>query len=327
MSGRFQDGGILLAEPNGLSMQNDAPVANAIHIQHSDLLHETAWPWVSIFLSALGSLLVLGLALWIQQTIMLLLGRGDWFGWIATVMFAVATVAFVMLTAREISGLRRLLSITSLRRRAEAALINEDALQARAAASQLSTICRDRPGFAEAITRLNKRWRDTHDAKKVLALTERELLLPLDQLARQAIGISGRRVSVVTSLSPTAILTVSFIAYQNFHMLRCLATVYGGRPSFLAILRILRLVARHLAVTGGIAFTEDLLHQFLGQGLTARLSRRLGEGLISGCFTIRIGIAAIEVLRPLPYIEARRPRLRQFAFDFLKFGQRQQAFS
>jgi putative membrane protein len=161
----------------------------------------------------------------------------------------------------------------------------------------------------------------------VLALTERELLLPLDQLAREVIGLSGRRVSVATSLSPAAILTVSFIAYQNFRMLRWLATVYGGRPSFLAILRLVRLVAGHLAVAGGIAFTDDLLHQFLGQGLTARLSRQLGEGLISGCFTIRIGIAAIEVLRPLPYIKARRPRLREFAFDFLKFGQRQQAFS
>jgi putative membrane protein len=39
-------------------------------------------------------------------------------------------------------------------------------------------------------------------------------------------------------------------------------------------------------------------------------------------FTIRIGIAAIEVLRPLPYIEARQPRLREFASEFLKVGQK-----
>ena len=50
----------------------------------------------------------------------------------------------------------------------------------------------------------------------------------------------------------------------------------------------------------------------------------LGEGLINGCFTIRIGIAAVEILRPLPYIEARQPGLREFAAEFLKFGQRQQ---
>jgi putative membrane protein len=232
-----------------------------------------------------------------------------------------------MLTAREIFGLLRLLKIASVRRRAEAALNNRDAPQARAAASQMSTICRNRPELAEAVTRLKQHWSGARDAKQVLVLSERELLLPLDRLAREVIGLSGRRVLVVTSLSPAAILTVSFVAFQNFRMLRCLATVYGGRPSFLAILRLLRLVVGHLAVTGGIAFTEDLLHQFLGQGLTARLSRRLREGLINGCFTIRIGIAAVQVLRPLPYIKARRPRLREFAFDFLKLGQLQEEFS
>jgi putative membrane protein len=46
----------------------------------------------------------------------------------------------------------------------------------------------------------------------------------------------------------------------------------------------------------------------------------LGEGLVNGGFTIRIGIAAVELLRPLPYIEARKPRLREFMAEFLKFG-------
>jgi hypothetical protein len=60
--------------------------------------------------------------------------------------------------------------------------------------------------------------------------------------------------------------------------------------------------------------------QFIGDGLTARLSHRLGEGLVNGGFTIRIGIAAVELLRPLPYIEARKPRLCEFMAEFSKFG-------
>jgi putative membrane protein len=66
------------------------------------------------------------------------------------------------------------------------------------------------------------------------------------------------------------------------------------------------------------------VQQIIGHGLTARLSHRLGEGLVSGAFTIRIGIAAVELLRPLPYIEARKPRLREFMAEFLKFGQARQ---
>jgi putative membrane protein len=90
----------------------------------------------------------------------------------------------------------------------------------------------------------------------------------------------------------------------------------------MSVLRLMRLIAAHLALTGGIAFTDDILGQFLGHGMTSRVSKRLGEGLVNGGFTIRIGIAAIEVLRPLPYIEARQPRLREFVSEFLKVGQK-----
>ncbi len=278
--------------------------------------------WGAIFWSAAGGLVFLWLLLWVQQTVLALLARSDWLGWAATLLFALAALAFVMIAGREIAGLLRLSAITALRRRAEAALSAEDVRAARAAALELRAMFKDRRELAEGVARLKQHRRDILDASQVLTLAERELLLPLDRLARTAIGTSGRRVSVVTSLSPAAIIPIAFVAYENFRMLRGLADIYGGRPGFFAILRLLRLIAAHLAVTGGLAFTDDIVQQFIGHGLTARLSHRLGEGLVNGGFTIRIGIAAVELLRPLPYIEAKKPRLREFMAEFLKFGQR-----
>jgi putative membrane protein len=278
--------------------------------------------WGSVFWSAAGGLFFLWLLLWAQQTVLSLLGQNGWFGWAAVVLFGIAGFAFFMIAAREIAGLLRLSAITSLRRRAEAALVAEDTGEARAAASQIHAMFKERRELAEGAVRLKRYQRDILDARQTLTLAERELLLPLDRLARTAIGTSGRRVSMVTSLSPAAVIPIVFVAYENFRMLRRLAEIYGGRPGLFAILRLLRLIASHIALTGGIAFTDDLLQQVIGHGLTARLSRRLGEGLINGGFTIRIGIAAVEVLRPLPYIEARQPRLREFVAEFLKVGQR-----
>ena len=275
-----------------------------------------------MFWSAVGGLLLLGLLLWVQQTVMSLLARSDWLGWTATVLFAIAGFAFAMIVGREIGGLLRLSAITALRRRAEATLSTEDVREARALGSDMRAMFKDRRELAEGALRMKQHRRDVLDARQVLTLAERELLLPLDRQARMAIGASGRRVSTVTALSPAAIIPIAFVAYENFRMLRNLAEIYGGRPGFFAILKLLRLIAAHLAVAGGIAFTDDLLHQLAGHGLTARLSRRLGEGLVNGGFTIRIGIAALEVLRPLPYIEARQPRLREFMAEFLKIAQR-----
>lgn len=300
----------------------DPPDAETLIVPPTPRIHRRNW--FAIFLSAVGGLIVLAFVLWVQQTILSLLARSDWLGWAATALFALAGLAFFMIVFREISGLFRLSAMTNLRRRAEASLAAEDTSEARAAGSQIATMFEDRRELTDALSRLKLRQRDILDARQVLILPERELLLPLDRLARSAIGMSGRRVSVVTSLSPAAVLVVAFVAYENFRMLRNLAAIYGGRPSFFAMLRLFRLIAGHLAVSGGIAFTDDLLQQFIGHGLTARLSRRLGEGLVNGGFTIRIGIAAVEVLRPLPYIEARPPRLREFVSEFLKFSRRQE---
>ncbi len=278
--------------------------------------------WGAIFWSATGGLVFLWLLLWVQQTVLSLLARSDWLGWAATVVFAAAGLAFAMIVGREIAGLLRLGAITGLRRRAESALAVEDVREARAAAAELSALLKERRELAEGVARIKQHHRDILDATQILTLAERELLLPLDRLARTAIGTSGRRVSVVTTLSPAAIIPIAFVAYENFRMLKALAGIYGGRPGFFAILRLLRLIAGHLAVTGGLAFTDDIVQQFIWHGLTARLSHRLGEGLVNGGFTIRIGIAAVELLRPLPYIEARKPRLREFIAEFLKLGQR-----
>ena len=53
---------------------------------------------------------------------------------------------------------------------------------------------------------------------------------------------------------------------------------------------------------GGMAAGDSLVSQLLGHGLAARLSARLGEGVINGLLTARVGIAAIAVCRPVPFV-------------------------
>ena len=74
----------------------------------------------------------------------------------------------------------------------------------------------------------------------------------------------------------------------------------------------------HIVATGGIALTDDLLGQFLGQDLLRRLSRRLGEGAFNGALTARMGVAAIEVIRPLPFLAVTPPRVRDILGAVLK---------
>ena len=108
---------------------------------------------------------------------------------------------------------------------------------------------------------------------------------------------------------------MAFVATENPRMLRRLATLYGARPGTLSLLALARMVVTHIVLTGGIALGDDVIQQVIGHGLTAKLSARLGEGIFNGALTTRIGIAAIDVCRPLPYIESKRPRFRELVAE------------
>jgi putative membrane protein len=119
-------------------------------------------------------------------------------------------------------------------------------------------------------------------------------------------------------MSPAALFAVLWVLVENVRLIRGLATLYGGRPGLLGTAKLGRMVFTHLVATGGVALTDDLLGQFLGQDLLRRLSRRLGEGLFNGALTARIGTAAIEVTRPLPFIEAKPVRARDFLLELTR---------
>ena len=80
-----------------------------------------------------------------------------------------------------------------------------------------------------------------------------------------------------------------FVLVNALGLIRKLAVLYGGRPGTLGVLRLFRQVISHLAVTGGVAVTDSLLQQVIGHGLAARLSARLGEGMLNGLLTARLG--------------------------------------
>ena len=172
-----------------------------------------------------------------------------------------------------------------------------------------------RKDLAWGLQRLAEHEHDIMNAGELLRLSERTLVAPLDPYARTIVAASAKRVSVVTAVSPGALIDMLFVGAENLRMLRRLATLYGARPGTLSLLKLARMVVTHIVLTGGIALGDDVIQQVIGHGLTAKLSARLGEGIFNGALTTRIGIAAIDVCRPLPYIESQRPRFRELVAE------------
>ena len=131
----------------------------------------------------------------------------------------------------------------------------------------------------------------------------------------QLILNASKRVSIVTAVSPRALVDLGYVVYESARLIRAMADLYGGRPGTLGLMRLVRDVIAHLAVTGSIAVGDGLVQQVLGHGLASKLSVRLGEGVLNGLMTARIGIAAMDLCRPMPFHALKRPGIGDFIGD------------
>jgi putative membrane protein len=277
-------------------------------------------PWLAILLSALAGLVTLAIGLGLERLVADLFQAAPWLGWLAAGLGFVAATAFLALVGREAIGVYRERRIERLRRDAAEALALRDHEAAKAVARQLATMYRARQG-GRAAAELDALEGEILDAEDRLAVAERLLLVPLDLLAKRAVADAAKQVSVVTALSPRAIVDVAFVVFAAMRLLRRLARLYGARPGFFGFLRLARTALNHLAVTGGVAVGDSLLQQVLGLGLAARISAKLGEGVLNGLMTARFGLAALSV-RPLPFIRENPPRLADVAGGLLPLPER-----
>ena len=274
--------------------------------------------WGTLFWSAVGGLTLLGVGLGVTRLIEDLFARSEGLGFLGLAFAFVAALAFVVVVAREAFGLMRLATIEKLHLRAASVLASDDRAESRAVVQDLLKVAHQNPHLARARAALQGHADDIIDGADMIRLAERELMTPLDSEARRLISSAAQRVSIVTAVSPRALVDVLFVFAASLRLIRQLARLYGGRPGALGMIRLMRHVISHVAITGGMAASDSLIQQVLGHGLAAKLSQRLGEGVLNGLLTARLGLAAIDVTRPLPFTALPRPALTDLAKDLLR---------
>lgn len=282
------------------------------------VLARRGFPWGTLFFAGLAGLVLLGTGLGVVHLIEDLFARSESLGIVGLVFTAMAALALAVVTGREAVGLARLATIEKLHRRAAAVLASDDRAESRAIVQDLIRIAHQNPQLARARAALESHAGEIIDGADMIRLAERELMAPLDAEARRLVSVAAQRVSIVTAVSPRAMIDVLFVFVAALRLIRQLARLYGGRPGALGMIRLLRHVIAHLAITGGMAASDSLVQQMLGHGIAAKLSQRLGEGVLNGLLTARLGLAAIDVTRPLPFAALPPPKLADLATDLLR---------
>lgn len=272
----------------------------------------------SVFFSALGLLVSFAIAIWTEDLIRAMYNRADWLGWLTLGVALIALFSLLALVVREGLALRRLSAVQELRFAAAEASEHNDADKARKITDKLLEVTANLPQSARGRATLEALRGDIIDGRDLIRITEREILHPLDLEARMLILNAAKRVSIVTAVSPRALVDIAYVVFESSRLIRRLSELYGCRPGSLGFFRLARSVIAHLAVTGTMAMGDSVVQQLLGQGLASRLSAKLGEGVINGMMTARIGISAMDIVRPLPFDAEKRPNISDFVSDIVK---------
>src|SRR5215469_10316720 len=274
--------------------------------------------WGALFFGALGGLVLLAAGMAVASLIADLFRSNQGLGWLGLVLAALAALSVMVIAIRETTGLLRLATVEKLRDGAADMIVRDDRTEARALLHRLLHLTRRMPHLARGRANLQGHLSDIIDGADMVRLAERELMASLDQQARTMIATAATRVSVVTALSPRALVDVLYVLTSALVLLRQLAFLYGARPGTVGLIRLARLVVVHLGITGGLASGDSLIQQMLGHGIAAKLSARLGEGVLNGFVTARFGLAALDVIRPMPFAALSRPTLRDIMSELLR---------
>ena len=277
--------------------------------------------WVSRLAWTAGGILIsAGLGLAADRLIRDLFATNDWLGWLGLAVLGVFLAAIIALAAREVFALRRLRVLDALKRDAALATADNDAHRARCVVDSLAGLYAGRADLARARQAVADNLPHMFDGHEMIALAERSLMAPLDARAKVLTAASARRVALVTTVSPRALVDIAFVIYESIRLAGAIAALYGARPGLFGFWRLTGAVLAHLAVTGGLVLTDGVVEQLVGQGLAAKLSARLGEGVVNGLMTVRVGIAAMRVVRPLPFETQPQPMVRDFIPELTKLG-------
>ncbi|MEP5155387.1 TIGR01620 family protein [Planktotalea sp.] len=282
--------------PSGQAMQT---VATLTARQPSRLVK---WFW-GLLLSLLG--FAVSLAAW--DFVTGLITRIPVLGYIVTVFMIAFISVLLVMGLRELAAFSRLKRMDVLHRAGEAARSSGDLKAAQTVVDQITRLYKGREDTRWGREALAEKGVEVLDGDALLDIAERDVLGPLDAAATREIEAATRQVAMVTALVPLALADVATALTSNLRMIRRIAEIYGGRSGTLGNWRLTRAVMTHLVATGAVAVGDDFLSSIAGGGVLGKISRRFGEGVVNGALTARVGVAAMEVCRPLPFAVQKRP--------------------
>lgn len=168
-----------------------------------------------------------------------------------------------------------------------------------------------------ALQRWHAALHDTHNDREIVTLYAQLVQPVLDRQAHREISRHAAESTLMIAVSPLALVDMAFIAWRNLRLVNRIAAIYGIELGYFSRIRLFRLVLLNMAFAGAAELVREVGLDWVSQDIAARLSARAAQGIGAGLLTARLGIKAMELCRPLPWLEDDKPRLSDFRRELL----------
>ncbi|MBU1618321.1 MAG: TIGR01620 family protein [Gammaproteobacteria bacterium] len=145
-----------------------------------------------------------------------------------------------------------------------------------------------------------------HSDQELLDLFELRVLSKADARVRQQIHQASADTAIAVAVSPFALADMLLVLWRTSKLLRQMAESYGASLGQLRSLLLIKHLFATLLWAASSELALDLGSDLIGAELTSKLSMRSGQGLIAGMLVARLGLAAQQLLRPLPLAQSQK---------------------
>jgi putative membrane protein len=227
-----------------------------------------------------------------------------------------ATIAYAI--RHYLLDMQKLSRATDLREKGEQLYKDNQFGQTGQYIGELTALYQHRPDLINRLERFMARHSDAHSDRDTLILFSSAVMQDLDKKAYEMTVQRSQETALMVVLSPFAFLDVVLTLWRNVRLIRDVAAVYGARPGFFSSFGLIKCVLQSLAYAQVSELVADSATETLGGSVVASLSAHLAKGMGSGVMTARVGIHAMRLCRPMPFVQDDQPGLKGVRKAMLK---------
>jgi len=269
-------------------------------------------PWIWL----LGSLLSLYLMLLLVDAVALLqqqFHNGFFLGTLFTFILGSIFTAIGYLSWRTYQDILHLKTVQQLHQEGIQLRTHNGYGQALTYVKKINQLYLHREANKQHIDRFYIAVDNCHSNQEVCTLYSQRVLQPIDQQAQAIVAQRAGETALMVVFSPFPLLSTVLTLWRNLKMMRDIAHLYGGHPSFIASMNLSMMVIQNLIYAGVSEVIANSIARLFDKSLSSILAGQMSQGIGSAIISARIGLKTIELCRPMPFAEDEQPKLKHIA--------------